>query len=451
MNISIFGTGYVGLTYGAVLSAAGHQVLCLDIDAKKIAQLAQGEISVYEPGLADLVREMQTAGRLHFSTDLVRGINFSELLYIAVGTPSMVNGAPDLSAIEQLSTLIANHMFDYKIIVNKSTVPVGTTRNMRDIIERILSTRNVSYPFDIVSNPEFLREGSAIADCRNPDRVIVGCDSPQAKQSLIELYQSIYKSSKPPILVMDPESAELTKYAANSFLATKISFINELALLAERVGADIESVRQGMGLDPRIGQQFLAAGIGYGGGCFPKDLRALLYMANSIGTDAKLLQAVESRNEMQKKVLFNKIRHFFNGDLAGKTIGVWGLSFKPNTSDMREAASITTIQQLLEAGAIIQAYDPVAQSEGKKTFQAAEHFVLKGSKEQAVEGADGLAILTEWEEFRHPNFQHLKMLLRLPVIFDGRNIFQPKAMHEMGFIYHAIGRCSLSKLKGNSA
>lgn len=439
MNVSIFGTGYVGLAYGAVLAAAGHKVLCLDIDAKKIAQLSQGIIPLYEPELADLVRAMQKEGRLQFSTDLAHGVHFSLVLFIAVGTPSGENGRSDLRAIEQVATLIATHMMDAKVIVNKSTVPVGTARYMRQIMESILAAKNKPYTVDVISNPEFLREGSAIADCRNPERVVIGCDSPQAEKLLRELYHTIH-AHNPPLLVMDVESAELTKYAANSFLATKISFINELANLAEKLGADIEWVSKGMGLDPRIGKQFLAAGIGYGGGCFPKDLRALLYTADSLGIDAKLLRAVEARNSEQKRILFTKIRDFFAGNLSGKIIGVWGLAFKPNTSDMREAPSVTLIEQLLEAGAIVQAYDPEAGDEAKKIFQAVAHFVLKETKEQALQGADGLVIATEWDEFLQPNFNQIKALLRWPVIFDGRNIYHPQTMVEMGFIYHAIGR-----------
>ncbi|WP_445157476.1 UDP-glucose dehydrogenase family protein [Halomonas sp. E14] len=440
MKVTVFGTGYVGLVQGAVLADVGHHVVCVDVDANKVARLKQGDIPIYEPGLEPLVKENHAAGRLRFTTDAAEGIKHGQVQFIAVGTPPDEDGSADLKYVLSVAETIAQHMECDLVIINKSTVPVGTADKVRDKVEGVLESRGrKDLRFDVVSNPEFLKEGSAVSDCQRPDRIIIGTESRIAEDMLRELYAP-FSRQQDKMIVMDVRSAELTKYAANCMLATKISFMNEMANLAERLGADIEMVRQGIGSDPRIGYHFIYPGVGYGGSCFPKDVQALIRTAGDIDFDAKVLKAVEARNEEQKTTLFQKIHKHYQGNLAGKTFAIWGLAFKPNTDDMREAPSRVLMEALWQAGAKVQAYDPEAMEETQRIYGNRDDLTLCGTKEAALRGADALAIVTEWQSFRAPDFELIKQQLTEPLIFDGRNMFEPRRMVIKGIGYHSIGR-----------
>jgi UDPglucose 6-dehydrogenase len=443
MRITIFGSGYVGLVSGACLADAGNHVLCVDVDERKIAMLRQGEVPIHEPGLNTLVKRGADAGRLRFTTNAKEGVDHGLFQLIAVGTPPDEDGSADLRHVLTVARTIGEHMTDYKVVVTKSTVPVGTADKVRVAVRESLTARGAAIEFDMVSNPEFLKEGAAIADFMKPDRVVIGTDSHRATDLLRTLYEP-FTRNRDRMIVMDVRSAELTKYAANAMLATKISFMNELANLAERFGADIESVRLGLGSDPRIGYAFIYPGAGYGGSCFPKDVKALQHSAEEVGYDASILAAVESVNDRQKQILFNKIKAHF-GKVRGKTIALWGLAFKPNTDDMREAASRVLMESLWTAGATVRAYDPVAMAECKRLYGDRTDLVLCGSAAETLEGADALAIVTEWKEFRSPDFDAIKAALRTPVIFDGRNLYDPAQMARDGFSYYAIGRGKASR------
>ncbi|KOX63232.1 UDP-glucose 6-dehydrogenase [Pseudomonas psychrophila] len=440
MKVTVFGIGYVGLVQGAVLAEVGHDVVCIDIDANKVERLKQGHIPIYEPGLEALVKENHAAGRLNFTTDAAAGVKHGEVQFIAVGTPPDEDGSADLKYVLAVAETIAKHMENHQIIIDKSTVPVGTADKVSKRIAQVLAARQrEDLGFDVVSNPEFLKEGSAVADCMRPDRIVIGTNSTAAEDVMRELYAPFNRNHEK-IIVMDVRSAELTKYAANCMLATKISFMNEMANLAEMLGADIEMVRQGIGSDPRIGYQFLYAGVGYGGSCFPKDVQALIRTADSIDFDAKVLKAVENRNDEQKSVLFKKISKHFNGDLNGKTFALWGLSFKPNTDDMREAPSRVLMEALWKAGASVQAYDPEAMEETQRIYGSRNDLSLCGTKEATLRGADALVIVTEWQAFKAPDFKFIKQHLKQPVIFDGRNLFDPIRMNQKDISYFSIGR-----------
>jgi UDPglucose 6-dehydrogenase len=420
------------------LADAGNHVICVDVDAKKTAMLTRGEMPIHEPGLAAVVQRNAEAGRLRFTTDAKEGVDHGLFQLIAVGTPPDEDGSADLRYVLAVARTIGEYMTEYKVVVTKSTVPVGTADKVRSAVEESLGLRAAAVEFDMVSNPEFLKEGAAIADFMRPDRVVVGTDSQRATDLVRALYEP-FTHNRDRMIVMDVRSAELTKYAANAMLATKISFMNELANLAEHFGADIESVRLGIGSDPRIGYGFIYPGVGYGGSCFPKDVQALQRSANEVGYDASILAAVESVNNRQKQVLFNKMQAHF-GDLSGKTIALWGLAFKPNTDDMREAASRVLMESLWKAGAKVRAYDPVAMPECERIYGKRDDLVLCKTSPDVLKGADALAIITEWREFRSPDFDAIKTALRAPVIFDGRNIYDPEQMRRAGFSYYAIGR-----------
>jgi UDPglucose 6-dehydrogenase len=438
MRITIFGSGYVGLVTGACLADAGNNVVCVDVDERKIEMLKRGEVPIHEPGLDAVVKRNFDAGRLRFTTSAKEGVDHGLFQLIAVGTPPDEDGSADLRYVLAVARSIGEHMSDYKVVITKSTVPVGTADRVREAVGKSLAQRKAAIEFDMVSNPEFLKEGAAINDFMRPDRVIVGTDSERAADLLRSLYEP-FTHNRDRMIVMDVRSAELTKYAANAMLATKISFMNELANLAEHFGADIESVRVGIGSDPRIGYAFIYPGVGYGGSCFPKDVQALKRSADEVGYEASVLTAVESVNNRQKHVLFNKIKAHF-GDLRGKTIALWGLAFKPNTDDMREAASRVLMESLWAAGARVRAYDPVAMPECRRIYGERADLVLCKSSPDVMEGADALAIVTEWREFRSPDFDHIKAALRTPAIFDGRNLYDPEQMAQAGFSYYAIGR-----------
>jgi len=438
MRITIFGSGYVGLVTGACLADAGNHVLCVDVDERKTAMLQRGEIPIHEPGLDSLIRRSAEAGRLRFTSNAQEGVAHGLFQLIAVGTPPDEDGSADLRYVLAVARTIGDHMTDYKVVVTKSTVPVGTADKVRNAVRESLEKRHVRVEFDMVSNPEFLKEGAAIADFLKPDRVVVGTDSDRATELMRSLYDP-FTRNRDRMIVMDVRSAELTKYAANSMLATKISFMNELANLAERFGADIESVRIGLGSDPRIGYAFIYPGAGYGGSCFPKDVQALQRSAEEVGYDASILAAVESVNNRQKQVLFNKIKAHF-GELRGRTVAVWGLAFKPNTDDMREASSRVLMESLWSAGAKVRAYDPVAMPECLRIYGQRPDLTLCKTGPDALNGADALAIVTEWHEFRSPDFDAMKSALNTPVIFDGRNLYDPAQMAQAGFSYYAIGR-----------
>jgi len=438
MRITIFGSGYVGLVTGACLADAGNHVLCVDVDERKTAMLQRGEVPIHEPGLESLIRRSAEAGRLRFTTNAQEGVDHGLFQLIAVGTPPDEDGSADLRYVLAVGRTIGEHMNDYKVVVTKSTVPVGTADKVRGAVQESLDKRHARVEFDMVSNPEFLKEGAAISDFMRPDRVVIGTDSDRATELLRSLYEP-FTHNRDRMIVMDLRSAELTKYAANAMLATRISFMNELANLAERFGADIESVRIGLGSDPRIGYAFIYPGLGYGGSCFPKDVQALKRSAEEVGYDASILAAVESVNNRQKQVLFNKIKAHF-GELRGKTIAIWGLAFKPNTDDMREAASRVLMESLWSAGAKVRAYDPVAMPECLRIYGDRPDLTLCKNSHAALAGADALAIVTEWREFRSPDFEHIKGALQTPVIFDRRNIYEPEQMAQAGFSYYAIGR-----------
>ena len=440
MRITVFGTGYVGLVQGAVLAEVGHDVLCVDVDAAKIEGLKAGLIPIYEPGLEDLVKKNHAEGRLGFTTEAAEGVAHGRILFIAVGTPPDEDGSADLSYVLGVAGTVAEAMGEPKVVVTKSTVPVGTADKVAARITEVLGRRQRSdLGFEVVSNPEFLKEGAAVADCMRPDRIVIGTASPEAEDLLREVYAP-FSRNHDKIIVMDVRSAELTKYAANCMLATKISFMNEIAGLAERLGADVEMVRQGIGSDPRIGWHFIYPGAGYGGSCFPKDVKALIATARGTGFEPAVLAAVEGRNEAQKRVLFDKIAAHYRGDLAGRVFALWGLAFKPNSDDMREAASRVLMEALWDAGATVQAYDPEAMEEAQRLYGDREGLLLCGTKEAALKGADALVTLTEWQAFRAPDFEAIGEKLAERVIFDGRNLYDPVRMARKGFAYYAIGR-----------
>jgi UDPglucose 6-dehydrogenase len=437
MKLTVVGTGYVGLVTGACLADVGNQVLCIDIDPKKIDVLNAGGIPIFEPGLKEIVAANIRAGRLRFSTDVVEGVSYGDVQMIAVGTPPGEDGSADLQYVVAAARTIGKHMTGPKIVIDKSTVPVGTADRVKAAIAEELKARSTAIKYSVVSNPEFLKEGAAVEDFMRPDRIIIGAEDADAVDAMRRLYAP-FNRSHDRLMVMDVRSAELTKYAANAMLATRISFMNELALLAERVGADIESVRRGMGSDPRIGYQFLYPGIGYGGSCFPKDVQALQRTATASGMDLKLLEAVERANYAQKHVLTQKIVKRFGENLAGKTIALWGLAFKPNTDDMREAPSLVLIEDLIKRGAKIVAHDPVAMHEARKVL--GDSITYADTPMAALPAADALAIATEWKTFRSPDFAAMKAALKVPVVFDGRNLYEPEAMRALGFEYYPIGR-----------
>ncbi|MBS3917158.1 MAG: UDP-glucose/GDP-mannose dehydrogenase family protein [Sulfuritalea sp.] len=439
MKITVVGTGYVGLVSGACLAEVGNDVLCLDLDAEKIRILESGGIPIHEPGLLDMVTRNRAAGRLRFTTDVAEAVEHGLLQFIAVGTPPDEDGSADLQYVVAAARAIGRHMSGYRVVVGKSTVPVGTADKVRASIQEELAARGLNTKFSTVSNPEFLKEGAAVADFMRPDRIIIGAEDAQAIDLMRQLYAPFQRSHER-LIVMDVRSAELTKYAANAMLATRISFMNELANLAERLGADIELVRQGIGSDPRIGYQFLYPGCGYGGSCFPKDVQALNRTARDAGGDLRVLHAVEAANEFQKGVLGRKIVGQFGEDLAGRRFAVWGLAFKPNTDDMREASSRRVIADLLARGANVCVYDPVAMDEARRVFGAAPRIAYAESPLAALDGADALVIVTEWKEFRSPDFAEMKRRLKAPLVFDGRNLYDPAQMRASGIRYFAIGR-----------
>ncbi|MFV2055972.1 MAG: UDP-glucose/GDP-mannose dehydrogenase family protein [Thiohalomonadales bacterium] len=439
MKVTIYGSGYVGLVTGACLAEVGNDVLCVDIDQKKTDLLNSGGIPIYEPGLDTLVAKNREAGRLKFTTDAKKGVNHGLFQFIAVGTPPEEDGSADLQYVLAVSKTIGEHMDDYRIIVDKSTVPVGTADKVSAMLRETLQGRHCGAEFDVVSNPEFLKEGAAIDDFMKPDRIVIGADNPRTTELMRALYTP-FNRNRDRLISMDIRSAELTKYASNAMLATKISFMNELSNLAERLGADIEKVRTGMGSDPRIGYHFIYPGCGYGGSCFPKDVQALERTAKEVGYTATLLQAVEDVNSRQKKILNQKINFHYKGNLDGKVFALWGLSFKPNTDDMREAPARVLMEYLWENGASVQAYDPEALQEAKHLYPEQANLKLCESPEEAIQGCDALVVVTEWNVFRSPSFDLLKKEVADAVIFDGRNLYDPQMVSDEGFTYYAIGR-----------
>jgi len=439
MKVTVFGIGYVGLVQAAVLAEVGHDVVCVDVNAERVEKLNQGIIPIYEPGLAPLVANNFQAGRLRFTTDAAFGVEHGLIQFIAVGTPPDEDGSADLKYVLAVANTIASNMTNYKVVIDKSTVPVGTADKVREHIVSMLAKRALDIPFDVVSNPEFLKEGAAVADCMRPDRIIIGTYNERPADVVRELYEP-FNRNHDKMIFMDVRSAELTKYAANCMLATKISFMNEMANLAELLGADIEAVRKGIGSDPRIGYHFIYPGCGYGGSCFPKDVQALIRTSEQNGYSPKILQAVETVNNKQKYKLPTVVKKHFGDDLTGKTFAVWGLSFKPNTDDMREASSRVLIEELWAAGATVHAYDPQAMEETQRIYGVRTDLALCGTKEAALQGADALIICTEWQQFKAPDFDYLIEKLNTPVIFDGRNLFDPERLKQRGFSYYAIGR-----------
>ena len=439
MKITVVGTGYVGLVSGTCLAEVGNDVLCLDVDANKIRILNEGGIPIYEPGLEAMVARNKASGRLRFTTSVEEAVAFGAIQFIAVGTPPDEDGSADLQYVVAAARNIGRHMTDYKVVVDKSTVPVGTADKVRAAIADELGKRGSDLTFGVVSNPEFLKEGAAVEDFMKPDRIVVGVQDAKAADMMRQLYAPFQRNHER-LIVMDVRSAELTKYAANAMLATRISFMNELANLAEKLGADIEQVRQGIGSDPRIGFHFLYPGCGYGGSCFPKDVQALERTAREAGQELKVLQAVEDANEVQKRVLTEKIVKRFGEKLDGKVFALWGLAFKPNTDDMREAPSRVLIGDLLARGATVRAYDPVAMHETQRIFGSEPRIAYADSPMAALDGADALAIVTEWKEFRAPDFEAMKAKLKSAVVFDGRNLYEPAHPRAAGLEYHAIGR-----------
>lgn len=439
MKVTVFGIGYVGLVQAAVLASVGHDVVCVDIDQAKVDDLEKGLIPIYEPGLTPLVQQTHKSGQLNFTTNAQSGVEHGQIQFIAVGTPPDEDGSADLKYVLTVAETIATYMTEPKIIIDKSTVPVGTADKVSARIASVLSSRKVDLEFDVVSNPEFLKEGAAVNDCMKPDRIVVGTDSETAKAAMRELYAP-FNRNHDRMIFMDVRSAELTKYAANCMLATKISFMNEMSNLAELLGADIEAVRHGIGSDSRIGYQFIYPGCGYGGSCFPKDVQALVRTAHGIEYKPALLEAVELVNYAQKQKLFKNLNTYFKGDLAGKTVAVWGLSFKPQTDDMREASSIVLMESLWKVGAKVQAYDPEAMEECQRIYGARDDLSLVGTKESALNGADALVVCTEWSQFRAPDFDLIEKSLSHKVIVDGRNLYDPILLKERGFAYYGIGR-----------
>jgi UDPglucose 6-dehydrogenase len=439
MKVTVFGVGYVGLVQGAVLADAGHDVLCVDINEKIVDDLKNGIIPIYEPGLTPLVETNYKEGRLAFTTDPIEGVNHGELQFIAVGTPPDEDGSADLKYVLSVATTIGTHMTSPKIIVDKSTVPVGTADKVKERIAEVLAERGVEYQYYVASNPEFLKEGSAIADCTKPDRIVVGTDSDYVEEAMRELYAP-FNRNHDRMIFMDVRSAEMTKYAANCMLATKISFMNEMSNIAEKLGANIEAVRHGIGSDSRIGYSFIYPGCGYGGSCFPKDVQALIRTAESTGYDARILKSVEAVNYDQKEKLFDRLNSHFLGELKGKNIAIWGLSFKPNTDDMRDAPSRVLMEALWQAGATVQAYDPEAMNECQRIYGQRDDLTLMGTAESALKNADALVTVTEWQQFRAPDFDLIKESLSSPVIIDGRNMYDPKRLANRGITYYSIGR-----------
>lgn len=437
MKISVVGTGYVGLVTGTCLSEVGVDVTCVDVNTEKIENLKKGIMPIYEPGLEEMVIRNYKRQRLNFTTDLGQSIQGAELVFIAVGTPPGEDGSADLKYVLEVADEIGRKMTDYLVVVTKSTVPVGTAKKVKKSIEDALAARGVSIPFDVASNPEFLKEGAAIEDFMKPDRIVVGVESEKAKEILSRLYKPFTLNGHP-VIFMDIPSAEMTKYAANAMLATRISFMNDIANLCELAGADINMVRKGIGSDPRIGSKFLYSGIGYGGSCFPKDVKALIKTGKELGHELKILEAVEMVNQAQKEKMFEKILRHFNGELKDKRFAIWGLSFKPNTDDMREAPSLVIIEKLLKHGAQVVAYDPVAMNEAKKHYLG-DSIEYAKDEYDALTDADALILVTEWAVFRAPSFKVVKKLLKQPVIFDGRNIYDRKELREMGFAYYGVG------------
>jgi len=439
MKVTVIGSGYVGLVSGACLSEMGNDVMCVDVDDRKIRMLRDGRIPIHEPGLQEMVKRNMAAGRLHFSTDIAASVHHGTLQFIGVGTPPDEDGSADLQYVLAAARNIGRHMTDYKVIVDKSTVPVGTGDKVQEAIRLELATRGVEVDYAVVSNPEFLKEGAAVQDFMRPDRVIIGGSDERALLLMRSLYAP-FTRNRERLLVMDRRSAEFTKYAANSMLATRISFMNEIARLAERVGVDIELVRQGIGSDPRIGTQFLYAGAGYGGSCFPKDVKALVHAAAENGIGLQVLGAVEAANERQKLVLVDKVVRRFGDDLRGRQFALWGLAFKPDTDDMREAPSTVIIQELLRRGATIKAFDPVAMTEAKRVLAGVPGITFVDAQAAALAAADALLIVTEWRQFKSPDFDQIRTTLKQPVVFDGRNLYDPVAMARMGIEYFGIGR-----------
>jgi UDPglucose 6-dehydrogenase len=439
MKVTVFGIGYVGLVQAAVLAEVGHDVVCVDVNAERVEKLNQGIIPIYEPGLTPLVTNNFQAGRLRFTTDAAFGVEHGLIQFIAVGTPPDEDGSADLKYVLAVAKTIATYMNSPKVVIDKSTVPVGTADKVKQQIAAVLTERAVDIQFDVVSNPEFLKEGAAVADCMRPDRIIIGTYNERPVDVVRELYEP-FNRNHDKMIFMDVRSAELTKYAANCMLATKISFMNEMANLAELLGADIEAVRKGIGSDPRIGYHFIYPGCGYGGSCFPKDVQALIRSSEQHGYTPKILQAVEAVNNKQKYKLPTLVKKHFGENLAGKTFAVWGLSFKPNTDDMREASSRVLIEELWAAGAMVHAFDPQAMEETQRIYGVRPDFVLCGTKEAALQGADALIICTEWQQFKAPDFDFLKQQLTTAVIFDGRNLYDPERLKQKGFSYYAIGR-----------
>ena len=439
MKLAIFGTGYVGLVSGACLAEVGHDVLCMDVDQAKIDQLRAGTIPIWEPGLEPIVARNLAEGRLRFTTDAAEAVRHAEVQFIAVGTPPDEDGSADLQYVLAVAEEIARHMPGYRVIVNKSTVPVGTAGKVQERIAQVLAERGETVAFDVVSNPEFLKEGAAVADFLKPDRILVGTRSARAQERMREIYEPFNRNHER-TLFTDVRSAELTKYAANAMLATRISFMNELANLAERLDADIEEVRKGIGADPRIGYHFIYPGCGYGGSCFPKDVQALIHTAQAANCSSDLLQAVEAINERQKHKLFERINAFYKGDLRGKTFALWGLAFKPNTDDMRDAPSRVLLDSLFAAGAQVRAFDPEAMQETQKLYPDESKLMLMGTPESVLNGADALVICTEWQQFKAPDFELIEQRLKAPVIFDGRNLYDAERLARNGFTYFPIGR-----------
>jgi UDPglucose 6-dehydrogenase len=439
MKITIFGSGYVGLVTGACFAEVGNDVLCVDIDQLKINRLNEGKITIHEPGLDEIVAENIREGRLKFTSDLREGVEFGLYQFIAVGTPPDEDGSADLRHVLSVAESIGTFMKEYRIVINKSTVPVGTADLVRERISSVLAERKADIDFDVVSNPEFLKEGDAVNDFMKPERIVVGVDNPRTKE-LIRFLYSPFNRSHERFIAMDIRSAELTKYAANAMLATKISFMNEIANIAERVGADVEAVRKGIGSDSRIGFSFIYPGVGYGGSCFPKDVQALERTAHKYGYHSRILQAVEAVNHDQKSSIVSKIRGHFSDDIKGRVFAIWGLSFKPNTDDMREAPSRRVIEELLKGGARVRVYDPVAMNEVRRIYGASDDIFYASNPEEAIKGSDALVVLTEWLVFRSPDFDMIKRDLTHPVVFDGRNIYSPEFMEQSGFTYYSIGR-----------
>lgn len=446
MKVTIFGIGYVGLVQGAVLANAGHEVVCVDVDQEKIDNLKNGVIPIFEPGLTPLVEDNLNSQRLAFTSDAKIGVDHGDLQFIAVGTPPDEDGSADLKHVLAVAATIGRHMDSSKIIVNKSTVPVGTADAVSEAVSEILQERGSALTFDVVSNPEFLKEGAAVTDCTRPDRIVIGTDSEIAKEVMRNLYAP-FNRNHDRIIFMDVRSAELTKYAANCMLATKISFMNEMAAIAENAGADIESVRKGIGSDERIGYHFIYPGCGYGGSCFPKDVRALIRQARDHGQSCAILSAVEDVNNRQKTALFEKINQHFEGNLKGRTFAIWGLSFKPNTDDMRDAPSRTLIEMLWQAGAKVKAFDPVAMAECRRIFGDRDDMILTDTAEAALVGADALVLITEWQQFKAPDLSAIKSKLKSSIIFDGRNLYDPDLMLQNQYTYYSIGRQPIVPIK----